>query len=249
MKTFDKLLQVKKARGAGYLVLIDPDKQEVSSAIETAQFCEKAGVDALLVGGSLLFTQNLDLLVSKIKEKCSLPVILFPGSTKQVSRYADAILFLSLISGRNANTLIGEQVMAAPILKSIDLEPISTGYMFIESGCVTSALFISDTRPIPREKADIAAAHALAAEYIGMKCVYLEAGSGAVYSVPEPIIRTVKEYCTIPIIVGGGIRTPEEAANKVKAGADFIVTGSIIEENGSQNLLKEFAAAIHEQNK
>lgn len=249
MKTFDKLLQVKSKRGAGYLVLIDPDKQEVDRAVETAESCEEAGVDALLVGGSLLFTQNLDLLVSRIKEKCNLPVILFPGSTKQVSRYADAILFLSLISGRNANTLIGEQVMAAPIIKSIDIEPISTGYMFIESGCVTSALFISDTRPIPREKADIAAAHALAAEYIGMKCVYLEAGSGAVYSVPESIIRSVKGYCNIPIIVGGGIRTPADAANKVKAGADFIVTGSVIEDNGSKDLLKEFAAAVHQKNK
>lgn len=245
MKIFEKLLQIKESRGAGYFVLIDPDKQDLEKAVQTAQYCESSGVDALLVGGSLLFTHCFDKVIKRIKDSCSLPLILFPGSTKQVSPYADALLFLSLISGRNANTLIGQQVMSAPIIKAVGIEPISTGYMFIESGSVTSALFISDTNPIPRDKPDIASAHALAAEYLGMKCVYLEAGSGAKLSVPETVIQAVRQYCSLPIIVGGGIRTPEEAHAKVMAGADFVVTGSIIERNRDADLIAEFAKAVH----
>ncbi|MBN1999792.1 geranylgeranylglyceryl/heptaprenylglyceryl phosphate synthase, partial [candidate division KSB1 bacterium] len=134
MKVFEKLLKIRKKRGAGYLVLIDPDKQELKSAVKLAKSCVKADVDALLVGGSLLFAHRFDELIQGIKAVCDLPVIIFPGSTKQISPYADAILFLSLISGRNPNVLIGEQVVAAPIIKSIGLEAIGTAYMFIESG-------------------------------------------------------------------------------------------------------------------
>lgn len=245
MKVFEKLLQVKEKRGAGYFVLIDPDKQKVEKAVDLAKACEDVGVDALLIGGSLLLANNFDNVLLKIKQSCNLPLLLFPGSTKQISEHADAILFLSVISGRNANLLIGEQVIAAPIIKSINLETISTGYMFIESGCVTSALFISDSTPIPREKPDIAAAHALAAQYIGMQCVYLEAGSGAKYSVPDMVVSAVHQYADIPIICGGGIRTPEEARRKVLAGASIIVTGSIIEKDSNPSLIKAFSDAIH----
>ncbi len=245
MKVFEKLLAVKEKRGAGYFVLIDPDKQEVSRAVDLAKTCEAAGVDGLLVGGSLLLANIFDETVKAIKEACSLPLILFPGSTKQISAYADAILFLSLISGRNPESLIGGQVVAAPIIKSINLETISTGYMFIESGSVTSALFMSDTRPIPREKPDIAAAHALAAQYIGMQCVYLEAGSGAKHAVPNKVVGAVHKYANIPIICGGGIRTPDEARDKVLCGASFIVTGTIIEKDSNPALIKAFADAIH----
>ena len=245
MKVFEKLLQLKEKRGAGYFVLIDPDKQEIPQALKLAEKCVSSEVDALLVGGSLLFAHMFDELVQGIKKVCDIPVIIFPGSTKQISPYADAILFLSLISGRNPNSLIGEQVVAAPIIKSMGLEAIGTAYMFIESGNVTSAQFISDTRPIPREKPDIAIAHALAAEFLGMKMVYLEAGSGAKYSVPEKLIAVVKSYISMPMIVGGGIRTPEEAKKKVLAGADFIVTGNILEKNQDPALIKAFANAIH----
>jgi len=245
VKVFDQLLTIKKKMGAGYLVLIDPDKQDVNTAIQLAKTCESAGVDALLVGGSLLLANVFDETVKGIKENCSLPVIIFPGSTKQISRYADAVLFLSLISGRNPESLIGSQVIAAPIIKSISIEPISTGYMFIESGTVTSALFMSDTRPIPREKPDIAAAHALAAQYLGMRCVYLEAGSGAKHSVPNKVVSAVARYSSIPIICGGGIRTPDEAREKVLAGASFIVTGTIIEKDSNPALIKAFADAVH----
>jgi phosphoglycerol geranylgeranyltransferase len=245
VKVFDTLLTVQEKRGAGYFVLIDPDKQDIEHVVTLAQTCESAGVDALLIGGSLLLANVFDETVQAVKEACGLPVIIFPGSTKQISRFADAILFLSLISGRNPESLINGQVMAAPLIKSVNLEPISTGYMFIESGTVTSALFMSDTRPIPHEKPDIAAAHALAAEYMGMQCVYLEAGSGAKNSVPVRVIAAVRRYTSIPIICGGGICTPDDAREKVMAGANFIVTGTIIEMDSNPALIKAFADAVH----
>jgi len=241
----EKLLQVKENKGAGYLVLIDPDKYLPEEAIELAKKCARAEVDALLLGGSLLFSVAFDEIIKGIRAECDLPTIIFPGSTRQLSPYAHAILFLSLLSGRNPNHLIGDQVVGAPIIKLLGLEPIPTGYLFIESGNVTSAQFISDTRPIPRDKPDIAMAHALAAEYLGMKFVYMEAGSGAKLSVPEEMISAIFDYISIPMIVGGGIRTPEEAHKRVQAGASFIVTGNVIEKNHELSLLQEFSSAIH----
>ena len=245
MKVFDKLLQAREEKGAGYFVLIDPDKQEIHEAIELAQQCEEAEVDALLVGGSLLFGPVFEELIKGIKSECRLPVVIFPGSTRQICNTADAILFLSLISSRNPNNIIGDQVVAAPVLKSMGLEAISTAYLFIESGNITSAQYLSDTRPMPRDKPDIAMAHALAAEYLGMKMVYLEAGSGAHQAIPESLIKALYDYISIPLIVGGGIRTPEEARKKVKAGASFIVTGNVLEKNRDFGLLKAFSSAIH----
>ncbi len=245
MKVFDTLLKTKEQKGAGYFVLIDPDKQEINEAIALAHKCVKADVDALLVGGSLLFGPVFEDLIKSIKSECDIPVIIFPGSTRQISQYADAILFLSLISSRNPNNIIGDQVIAAPVLKSMNLEPISTAYLFIESGNVTSAQYLSDTRPFPREKPDIAMAHALAAEYLGMKMVYLEAGSGARQSVPEPLIKALSQYISIPMIVGGGIRTPDEARSKVESGASFVVTGNVLERNHDLGLLKAFSKAVH----
>jgi phosphoglycerol geranylgeranyltransferase len=245
VKVLERLLQIRDEKGAGYLVLIDPDKQSKEEAIELARICAEAGVDALLIGGSLMFTHIMDELIKGIKAESSLPVIIFPGGTRQLSPYADAMLFLSLISGRNANHIIGEQVLAAPIIRSMKLEAISTAYMLIESGNITSAQFLSDTRPIPREKPDISMAHALAAEYLGMRMVYLEAGSGAQLSVPVEHIVALRRYINIPIMVGGGIRTPEDAAAKVAAGASFIVTGNIIEKRREPAFIRELAQAIH----
>ncbi|MDW7682353.1 MAG: geranylgeranylglyceryl/heptaprenylglyceryl phosphate synthase, partial [bacterium] len=158
---------------------------------------------------------------------------------------ADAILFMSVISGRNADLLIGQHVMAAPIVKMTGLEAISTGYMLIDSGKVTSAEFMSNTKPIPRDKTDIAIAHGLAAEFLGMKILYLEAGSGAVQPVPDEMIQGLSRMCGLPLIVGGGIKTPEIASQKVRAGASFIVTGNILEKNNRTGLIAEFARAIH----
>ncbi len=150
-----------------------------------------------------------------------------------------------LVSGRNPEYLIGSHVIAAPMLKAMALEPISTAYMIVEGGSTTSAEFMSGTRPLPRNKPDIAVAHSLAAEYMGMKLLYFDSGSGAEHPVSDAIIRSVRHYCSLPIVVGGGIRTPEEAHRKVQAGATFVVTGTIIEEKGHHSILKEFADAVH----
>ncbi len=249
MLVYEYLLNIIQKKGAGYLPLIDPDKITIEQAITFAEHCKEIGVDALLVGGSFLISNKLNELLRAIKKAVDLPTIIFPGGINQVSPEANAIFFLSLISGRNPEALIGEHVKAAPLLKAYNLEPISIGYMLIDSGRPTSALFMSNTQPIPRNKSDIAMAHALAAEYLGMKMIYLEAGSGAEFSVPDKMISAVKSYTSIPIIVGGGIRTPEEAYNKVKAGANFIVTGTILEDSqNSKDLLAEFTEAIHNAN-
>jgi phosphoglycerol geranylgeranyltransferase len=192
-------------------------------------------------------TDEFEHHLTMIKQNTSVPVIIFPGSIMQVSSVADAILFLILISGRNPEHLIGSQVIAAPLIRRSGLEPISTGYMLIEGGNTTSAEFMSNTKPIPRDKTDIAVAHALAAEIIGMKLVYLDAGSGANASVPEEMIRAIARTCSLPMIVGGGIRTPEDARRKVEAGASFIVTGTITEHNNHRSFIREFAEAVHSQ--
>ena len=179
MSVYQNLLNIKKNKGAGYLILIDPDKRPFDDLLSLARQCEDQDVDGLLIGGSLLFISHFDKLVHDIKKEVSIPVILFPGSSRQLSEHADAVLFMSLISGRNPQTLIGEQVMAAPSVRALGIEPISMGYMLVESGQTTSAEFMSNTQPLPRNKPDIAVAHALAAEYLGMKLIYLEGGSGA----------------------------------------------------------------------
>jgi len=164
----------------------------------------------------------------------------------QISAQADAILFLSLLSGRNAHHIIGSQVIAAPIIHRAEIEPISTAYLLVESGRPTSAEFMSGSTPLPRHKPEIAVAHALAASYMGFKFIYLEGGSGADQSVPESMIMGISRTVPTPLIVGGGIRTPEMAAEKVRAGASFVVTGNILEENNDTALIKAFADAIHQ---
>jgi len=229
---------------AGYLVLIDPDQYSITDCVELAHQAEDAQTDAILLGGSFL-TTDLQPVAETLKRETRLPVILFPGDSMHLSPHSDALLYLSLISGRNANFLIGEQVKAAPRLKLYGIEAIPTGYMLIDSGRQTSVGFMSGTTPLPRDKFDIAWAHALAAEYLGMQLIYLEAGSGAEFPVPDRMIAVVKEQISIPVIVGGGIGTPEIAAQKVEAGADFIVTGTAIEDGSTLSLMKQFADAIH----
>ena len=246
---YQQLTDVQKKRGAGYLVLMDPDERSREDLVSLAKVCDTSGVDGILIGGSILFSVQLDELVKAIKEVVSIPIILFPGNGRQLSKYADGVLFLSLISGRNPNYLIGEQVLSAPIVRALGLEPISTGYILVESGKTTTVEFMSNTKPLPREKPEIAVAHALAAEYLGMKFVYLEGGSGAEWTVPDEMIQSVRKAISIPIIVGGGIRTPEMALSKVKAGASFIVTGNIFEKEYSPTLIQSFAQAIHYKDK
>jgi len=240
----DYLLQVRKRRGAGYLVLLDPDRLPAQELEQRALACAEAGADAILIGTSLMFSNSGNAAAfARIKERVEIPVIGFPGDAGQVVPAADAVLFLSMISGRNPELLIGQQVRAAPLLKESGVEVIATGYMLIESGTLTSVEFMSNTRPIPRHKIDIAMAHALAARYLGMKLIYLETGSGAGAAVPDEMVRAVQEYASLPVVVGGGIRDGETARAKVEAGAGFVVTGTAVEKD--QGRLRELSAAVH----
>jgi len=227
-----------------YWVLLDPDDFSLSEAAKIAKESEVCGADAILVGGSLLYSNHFDEFIQTLKKASSLPVLIFPGDATQLSSHADALLYLSLVSGRNPTNLIGEHVKAAPIIRQTGLEPIPTAYMLIESGAVSSVEFMSNTRPLPRSKPQLAAAHALAAQYMGMGLVYLEAGSGAQLSVPPELIQAVKKWVDIPIIVGGGIRDAATAKEKIEAGADIIVTGNVLQRENGLDLMREIADAI-----
>ncbi len=245
MKTYDYLLNTIKQKGAAYLILIDPDSFNEEKLSRFVRHCSNSGADGFLVGGSLLLNGDIENCIKIVKENTSLPAIIFPGDVSQVYKPADAILFLSVISGRNPEHLIGKHVLAAPLIERTGIEPIATGYMLIESGISTTAQYMSGSLPLPRNKPGIAAATALAAEYLGMKLIYLEAGSGAENSVPDEMISAVSEKCSIPVIAGGGIRTPAAAAAKVKSGAKIIVTGNFFESENNWHYIKEFAEAVH----
>ena len=228
-----------------YWILLDPEDFEPDEAAKLAHAAEETGaVDAVLIGGSLLQSNSFDAFVNVVRQSVSMPVILFPGDATQLSGHADALLYLSLISGRNPVNLIGEHVKAAPIIRKLGLEPIATGYMLVESGTVTSVEFMSNTRPLPRNKPEIAAAHALAAQYMGMKLIYLEAGSGAARPVPCEMIEKVKKHVDIPIIVGGGIRNEKTAHAILQAGADIIVTGNMLSKRGGRERMRKIGMAV-----
>ncbi len=246
MKVYDSLLNICKQQGAGFLILLDPDSGTPAELADHATICESSGAEALLIGGSSILRDHFCEAVAAVKQVTSLPLIIFPGNPGQLSPDADALLFLSLISGRNPQHLIGDQIIAAPAVKQMELEAISTGYMLVESGNITAVEYISDTKPLPRNKPGVAAATALAGQCLGLKLIYLEAGSGADQSVPEEMIAAVRAWIDLPIIVGGGIRTPAEAASKVGAGADFIVIGTVFENDSNASMMKEYCDAIHE---
>ncbi len=245
MKIYSYLLDKIAENGACHLVLLDPDKLTEEQNKKFVSQCAASDVDGFLIGGSLLMNGNLDDTLKEVRKHTELPLIIFPGSVNQVSKYADAILFISLISGRNSEHLIGKHVIAAPLIKNAGIEPISTGYLIIESGARTTAEYMSGSLPIPRKKPEIAAATALAAQYLGMKFVYLEAGSGADDHVPVDMVKVVSSTCDIPVIVGGGIRNAETASKLVHAGAKIIVTGNFFEKNSSWDKLSEFTSAVH----
>lgn len=248
------LLRTREEKGGGLLVLIDPDRTDERACLSLAEAAFSCGVDALLVGTSFMLNSNFREMVGKIKATAAssvsdgqqrVPIIIFPGSAAQVAPDADAILFTSLISGRNPSFLIDEQVKGAPLIKRYGVEPIPTGYMLIESGPLTSVQYISGTMPIPRDKTDIACAHALAAQYLGMRLVYLEAGSGAESSVPIAMVEHVSDYIDIPVVVGGGIRHPDQCAERIAAGAGFVVVGNGLEGALDMEYIKDLAAAVH----
>ena len=243
MSVFDKLTKVVKDKGAGFIILIDPDRKNDKKLETLVENANRSGVDAIFVGGSLMMDGGCHDRVARIKNVAKIPVIFFPGGVGQINEYYDAMLFMSVISGRNPHYLIGEQVIAAPIVKDLALEAIPTGYMLLDGGSATTVEFMSGSLPIPLDRPDIAVAHALAGQYLGMKLLYLEAGSGAKYPVPIEIIKQVASETNVSLIVGGGIRTPKAAAERVKAGASFIVAGTAIEK--SSELMAEFSAAVH----
>jgi phosphoglycerol geranylgeranyltransferase len=245
MQVFDYLMQVKKERGAGYLPLVDPENAAEESFNAMLSAFEKADIDGVLIGGSTLKDVDLDGIIKKIKHATDKPVIIFPGGHYQVSKDADAILFLSLLSGRNPQFLVEEQVKAAKSIKNSGLETIPVAYLLVEPGNETSVARVSNTTPLDRTNTDFIVSHVLAAQYFGMKMCYMDGGSGAKLSVPEEVIAKTKAETSLPLIIGGGIRDPETAGKKVKAGADFIVTGSIIEKD--PELLSLFSRTIHEQ--
>ena len=222
-----------KAEGRKLLaVLIDPDQADDAVRLElTIQNACMAKADLLFVGGSLLATDTFDACVRRVKELSDRPVVLFPGSPTQLSAHADAVLFLSLISGRNPELLIGHHVTAAPKVKALGLEAIPTGYMLIDGGKTTTAHYVSQTSPIPYDKAAIAGATALAGELLGLRAIYMDTGSGAKRFVSPEMISTVRRSVSLPIIVGGGIRDGETARELCDAGADVIVVGTAIEQD------------------
>jgi phosphoglycerol geranylgeranyltransferase len=240
---YHSLTEAKAAGKKKFVVLIDPDKVRLGNMDGVLDNAVKAGVDYFFIGGSLIVNNMLDDCLLAIKERCHIPMILFPGNSLQLSWKADAILFLSLISGRNADLLIGSHVIAAPYLKLSPLEIMPTGYMLVDGGASTAVQYMSNTRPIPGHKEDIAICTAMAGEMLGLRLVFMDAGSGAPNPIGEDIIESVSNAISIPLIVGGGIRTPEKAAANARAGADVIVVGNAIEKD--PNLVLEMAEAVH----
>lgn len=243
-----KSLQEKHKLGKKSIaVLIDPDKVDDAAKLQyLINLANENCVDYFFVGGSLITTTNLSDVVKQIKKSVSIPVILFPGNSMQIDSHADAILFLSLISGRNPELLIGQHVIAAPIIRNTKLEVIPTGYMLINSGKMTSVAYISNTMPIPEDKYSLAACTALAGEMLGLQTIYLDAGSGAEREVSVKMIASVKRSIDIPLIIGGGINTSAKAMNALTAGADMIVIGNVLEKD--PDMLTEISDKIYEWN-
>jgi putative glycerol-1-phosphate prenyltransferase len=228
-------------------VLVDPDKVDDPSRLNTLlRLANENCVDFFFVGGSLITTTNLGQVIKQMKESASIPVVLFPGSSLQVDASADAILFLSLISGRNPDLLIGQHVVAAPIIKNNKIEVLPTGYILINSGKTTSVAYISNTTPIPEDKYSLAACTALAGEMLGLRIIYLDAGSGAEREINAKMISSVRKAVGAPLIVGGGINTSQKALTALEAGADMIVIGNALEKD--PDLLIEISDKVYDWN-
>lgn len=230
-KIVTHLQAAKKNKKQLVAILLDPDKLLIKNIAEKVGHINKIKADYILVGGSLLFTNLMDAFILELKKHTKIPIVLFPGNAMQISNHADAILFLSLLSGRNPEFLIGNHVHVAPILKQTHLEILPTSYLLIESGRETTASYISNTKPIPRHKPEIAMATALAGEMMGHQITYLDGGSGAQKIIPKELIKIVAQQVSNPIIVGGGIQTREELDNCYKAGATMVVIGNAFEKD------------------
>ena len=245
MKTYLSLEEIRKKRGAAAVALLDPDSKNDSDLKNIVHLINQSDFDAIFIGGSLISDNKYETRIKYVKEHTELPVIIFPGSSSQLSSYADAVLFLSLISGRNSQYLIGEHVKSAPIINTIKLETIPTAYILLDGGTRSSVEVVSNTSPIPMNKHDIIMAHVLAGEYLGNKFVFLESGSGAKNHATSEIIKIAAIELSIPIVVGGGVNTPESAKQIVSSGASYIVTGTQLESSPSLDNLLKFTEAIH----
>ncbi len=240
---YHSITEKKKQGKKSFAVLIDPDKVNKPMLDELIELTIAAKVDYLLVGGSLVISNHLDECVQHIKQHCDIPVILFPGSPSQISKYADALLYLSLISGRNPELLIGQHVVSAPFVRQSGLEIMPTGYIVVDGGAPTTVSYISNAAPVPADKNEIAMCTAMAGEMLGMKLIYMDSGSGAKRPIAESMIEAVAKSISAPLIIGGGITDPEKAYLNCKAGADVIVVGNAIEKNAA--LIKEMSDAVH----
>ena len=229
-------------RRKGFAILIDPDKVSEEGLLRLTELGHQYRASFFLVGGSLIGDLAIHDIIRQLKALTKLPIILFPGSTHQLVEEADALLFLSLLSGRNPDYLIGKHVETAPILHKMDLEVISTGYLLVDTGKLTTAHYVSNTLPIPYDKPEIAAYTALAGKYLGMKMIYLDGGSGANCPISPEMVKSVYSLCGLPLIVGGGIRSAQAAIKIWESGADFIVLGSTLEESHDASFLPELAA-------
>ena len=243
MNIYKKITANRKVNKKSFALLIDPDKQNKNQLLSIIEKANDANTDYFFVGGSLLTNDSLDLCLNTLKENSTIPIILFPGNAMQVNDKADGILFLSLISGRNAEMLIGKQVITAPILKQSSLEVLPTGYILIDSGKPTTVSYMSNTTPIPANKNTVAACTAMAGEMLGLKLIFMDGGSGAKNPISEAMIKEVRKSISVPLIIGGGINSGKKAIGNCKAGADIIVVGNAIEKDKS--LITEIANAVH----
>ena len=237
------LLDKIKTEGAIHMTLVDPEKMTPSQASQVAENSKINGTSAMMIGGSTFVSQShLDDVIKAIRQIVEFPIILFPNNITGISRYADAIWFMSLLNSVDPYFLIGAQILAAPLIKKYDLEPISMGYIIVGEG--GTAGIVGKAIPVPYNKPDLTAAHALAGQYLGMHFIYLEGGSGAKDPVPPEMIQMVKKVIDIPLIVGGGIRTKKQALAASSAGADVIVTGNIIEITSGKQKVSEIIDGI-----
>ena len=223
---YSELIKARQQGKKKFAVLIDPDKMRLGKLDQIIELSARCHVDYFFIGGSLLVNSQLDQCLQMIRQRTHIPMILFPGSSYQLSNKADALLFLSLVSGRNPDLLIGQHVIAAPYIKLSSLEVLPTGYMLIDGGVGTTVMYMSNTSPIPSNKADIAVCTALAAEMLGLKLIFMDAGSGATKPISAEMIAAVRGAVSVPLIVGGGIRSADKVQENLKAGADVIVMGN-----------------------
>ncbi|OFX70983.1 MAG: geranylgeranylglyceryl/heptaprenylglyceryl phosphate synthase [Bacteroidetes bacterium GWE2_29_8] len=243
MNIYSKIKNSSDSSKKLFTVLIDPDKIDKSQLIKILEKGNEYKIDYFFIGSSILINNIGEQHIDVIKQNTNIPVILFPGHPIYVYDNADGLLFLSLISGRNPEMLIGNHVIAAPILKNKKFEIIPTGYMLIDGGAPTSVTYMSNTLPIPYNKTDIAVCTAIAGEMLGLKLIYMDSGSGSPKPISCEMVKAVKKNTNIPLIIGGGIKTPEQAKNICDVGADMIVVGNAIEKDIT--LIKEISDAIH----